>query len=131
MQNTILKCVFRYSINYNLKEKKTMSELDKLYEFVMQSSTIDDFHIRFNFFLSMCVASFENELSKKNHLPFNSHIFIDKLNKNINSIIKKINNGNVVFDDGEIMSDIFILILKEDFPEHYKNYIYQFEYRNN
>ena len=79
----------------------------------------------------MCVASFENELSKKNHLPFNSHIFIDKLNKNINSIIKKINKSNVVFDDGEIMSDIFILILKEDFPEHYKNYIYQFEYRNN
>ena len=68
-----------------------MSELDKLYEFVMESSTIDDFHIRFNFFLSMCVASFETELSKKNHLPFNSHIFIDKLNKNINSIIKKIN----------------------------------------
>jgi hypothetical protein len=79
----------------------------------------------------MAVNSFEDEISKRNHLPFNSHIFIEKLNNKINSIISKINRNSIYSKDGEIMSDIFILILKENFPEYYKNYIYQFEYRNN
>ena len=81
--------------------------------------------------LSIAVNSFEDEITKKNHLPFNSHIFIEKLNEKINSIIAKINTSNIFYNDGELMTDIFILILKEDFPEYYKNYLYQFEYRNN
>jgi hypothetical protein len=79
----------------------------------------------------MAVNSFEDEISKRNHLPFNSHIFIDTLNDKINSIISKINRSNIISRDEKIMSDIFILILKENFPEYYKNYLYQFEYRNN
>jgi hypothetical protein len=114
-----------------VKTKRIMSELDNLCDFVLQSSSIYDFNVRFNFLLSMAVNSFEDEISKKNHLPFNSHIFIETLNNKINSIIGKINKSNIFFEDGELMSDIFILILKEDFPEQYKNYLYQFEYRNN
>jgi hypothetical protein len=108
-----------------------MSELDNLCDFVLQSNSIYDFNIRFNFLLSIAVSSFEDEISKKKHLPFNSHIFIDKLNNKLNSIIKKINKSRLPYSDGELMTDILILILKEDFPEHYKNYLYQFEYRNN
>ena len=114
-----------------LKTKKIMSELDNLCDFVLQSVSVYDFHIRFNFLLSMAVNSFEDEITKKNHLPFNSHIFIENLNDKINSIIIKINRSNIFTNDGELMSDIFILILKENFPEYYNNYIYQFEYRNN
>ena len=114
-----------------LKTKKIMSELDNLCDFVLQSSSVYDFHIRFNFLLSMAVNSFEDEITKKNNIPFNSHIFIENLNDKINSIIIKINRSNIFTNDGELMSDIFILILKEDFPEYYNNYIYQFEYRNN
>jgi hypothetical protein len=79
----------------------------------------------------MAVNCFEDEISKRNHLPFNSHIFIQTLNNKINSIIQKINRSKIFYNDGELMSDIFILILKEDFPEHYKNYLYQVEYKNN
>ncbi len=114
-----------------MKTIKIMSELDNLCEFVLQSGSVYDFHIRFNFLLSIAVNSFEDEITKKNHLPFNSHIFIEKLNEKINSIIAKINTSNIFYNDGELMTDIFILILKEDFPEYYKNYLYQFEYRNN
>ena len=114
-----------------MKTKKIMTELDNLCEFVLNSTSIYDFHIRFNFLLSMAVNSFEDEISKRNHLPFNSHIFIDILNDKINSIISKINRSNIISKDEKIMSDIFLLILKENFPEYYKNYIYQFEYRNN
>jgi hypothetical protein len=79
----------------------------------------------------MAVNCFEDEISKRNYLPFNSYIFIETLNNKINSIIQKINRSKIFYNDGELMSDIFILILKEDFPEHYKNYLYQVEYRNN
>jgi hypothetical protein len=79
----------------------------------------------------MAVNCFEDEISKINHLPFNSHIFIETLNNKINSIITKINRSKIFYNDGELMSDIFIIILKEDFPEYYKNYLYQVEYRNN
>jgi hypothetical protein len=108
-----------------------MTELDNLCEFVLQSGSVYDFHIRFNFLLSMAVNCFEDEISKINHLPFNSHIFIETLNNKINSIITKINRSKIFYNDGELMSDIFIIILKEDFPEYYKNYLYQVEYRNN
>ena len=114
-----------------MKKEKIMCELDNLCDFVLQSGSIHDFHIRFNFLLSIAVNSFEDEINKKNHLPFNSHIFIEKLNDKINSIIAKINMSNIFYNDGELMSDIFILILKEDFPEYYTNYLYQVEYRNN
>ena len=114
-----------------MKTKKIMTELDNLCEFVLQSGSVYDFHIRFNFLLSMAVNSFEDEISKRNHLPFNSHIFIETLNNKINSIIRKINRSKIFYNDGELMSDIFILILKEDFPEYYKNYLYQVEYKNN
>lgn len=114
-----------------MRTKKIMTELDDLCEFVLQSCSVYDFHTRFNFLLSMAVNSFEYEISKRKHLPFNSHIFIEKLNDKINSIISKINRSKIFYNDGELMSDIFLLILKENFPEYYKNYIYQFEYRNN
>ena len=94
-----------------MKTKKIMTELDNLCQFVLQSGSVYDFHIRFNFLLSMAVNSFEDEISKRNHLPFNSHIFIQNLNNKINSIIKKINRSKIFYNDGELMSDIFILIL--------------------
>ena len=97
----------------------------------MKSISTYDFDVRFKFLLSMAVKSFEDEKLKKNHLPFNSHFFIETINNKINSIVKKINKSNILFNDVIIISDIFILILKEDFPEYYKNYLYQFEYRNN
>ena len=114
-----------------MKTKKIMIELDNLCEFVLQSGSVYDFHIRFNFLLSMAVNSFEDEILKRNHLPFNSYIFIEELNNKINLIIRKINRSKIFYNDGEFMSDIFILILKQDFPEYYKNYLYQLEYRNN
>jgi hypothetical protein len=114
-----------------MKTKKIMTELDNLCEFVLKSGSIYDFHIRFNFLLSMAVNSFEDEISKRNHLPFNSYIFIETLNNKINSIIEKINRSKIFYNDGELMSDIFMIILKEDFPEYYKNYLYQVEYINN
>ena len=114
-----------------MKTKKIMSELDNLCDFVLQSKSIYDFNIRFNFLISIVVSSFENEIFKKNHLPFNSHIFIETLNNKLNSIIIKINRSQIPYTDGDLITDIFIIILKEDFPEYYKNYLYQFDYRNN
>lgn len=107
-----------------------MSELDNLCDFVLQSNNIYDCHIRFNYLLSMAVDSFESQISSKKYLPFNSHILIEKLNDKFNTLIKKINKSKM-FKNEKLISDIFILIIKEDYPEHYKNYLYQFEYRNN
>lgn len=114
-----------------MKTKKIITELDKLCEFVLKSTSEYDFQTRFNFLLNSAVDFFENEISKTNHLPFNSYIFIDTLNDKINSIITKINRSNIIAEDEEIISEIFILILREDFPEYYKNYLYQIEFRNN
>ena len=107
-----------------------MSELDNLCDFVLQSNNVYDCHIRFNYLLSMAVNSFELQISTRNYLPFNSHILIEKLNSKLNSIIKKINKSKI-FQNEKLISDIFILIIKEDFPEHYNNYLYQLQYRNN
>jgi hypothetical protein len=108
-----------------------MSELDNLCDFVIQSNSVYDFNMRFNFFISIVVSCFENEILKKSHLPFNSHIFIEKLNNKTNSIIRKINSSKLPYCDGDLITDIFIIILKQDFPEYYKNYLYQSDYINN
>jgi len=114
-----------------MKAEKILTELDNLCEFVLHSTSVYDFNTRFNFLLSIAVDFFENEISKKNHLPFNSYIFIDTLNDKINSIITKINSSNIILNDEEMISEIFILILRENFPEYYKNYLYQVEFINN
>jgi len=111
--------------------KKIMSELDNLCEFVLQSDSLQDFHIRFNFLLNLAVTSFEEEIEKRNHLPFNSHYYIIELNSKINRICKTINKTKLFFEQGEIIKDVFILILQEDFPEYFKNYLYQIKFRNN
>lgn len=82
--------------------------------------------------LSTLLSKFQNEISKPNHLPFNSHILVHTLNNDLNKVVKKINKSELSFTDGSIIAkDIFILILREEFPEYYKNYIYQFEYIKN
>ena len=114
-----------------MNTKKIMSELDNLCEFVLQSNNLQDFHIRFNFLLNLAVSSFEDEIEKSTHLPFNSHEFIIELNDKVNAVCKKINRNELFYEQGEIIKDIFILILKEDFPEYFKNYLYQIKFRNN
>lgn len=108
-----------------------MSELDNLCEFVLQSSNVQDFHIRFNFLISMVVCNFEDEIEKPKHLPFDSYKIIIEINNKVNSIADKINRTDLFDGQGWIMKDIFILILKEDFPEYFKNYLYQIKFRNN
>ena len=114
-----------------MNTKKIMSELDNLCEFVLQSNDLQDFHIRFNFLLNLAVSSFEDEIEKPNHLPFNSHEFIIELNEKVNAVCEKINRTELFYEQGEIIKDILILILKEDFPEYFKNYLYQVKYRYN
>jgi|688.fasta_scaffold2321241_2 hypothetical protein len=107
-----------------------MFELENLCEFVLQSNDMYDFNIRFNFLLSMSVNYFEDYIEKNNHLPFISHIFIDDLNEKINNVISRINR-EIIFEDGELSQNIFLLIIQEDFPEYFKNYCYQTNYINN
>lgn len=107
-----------------------MFELENLCEFVLQSSNMYDFHIRFNFLLSMSINYFEDYISKHTNLPVISHNFIDDLNNRLNSVIRRIND-EIEFDEGEISENIFLLILQEDFPEYFKNYCYQTNYINN
>jgi hypothetical protein len=108
-----------------------MSELDNLCEFVLKCNNFHDFHIRFNFLINLAVSFFENEIEKQNHLPFNSHEFIVELNKKVNAVCEKINRNKLFYEQGEIVKDVFILIIKEDFPEYFKNYLYQIKFRNN
>jgi hypothetical protein len=79
----------------------------------------------------LAVSSFEDEIEKPNHLPFNSHEFIIELNEKVNAVCEKINRTELFYEQGEIIKDILILILKEDFPEYFKNYLYQVKYRYN
>ena len=114
-----------------MKLKNQMSELDSLYNHILKSHDLYDFQVRFNYMLSIIMFKFETEINKPNHLLFNSHIFIKKMNNELNSIITKLNKSQFLEDTGVIAKDIFILIIKEDFPEYYKNYIYQLEYIKN
>ena len=114
-----------------MNTKKIMSELDNLCEFVLQSSNLQDFHIRFNFLINLAVSTFEEEIEKSSHLPFNSHEFISPLNDKLNAVCDRINRTELFYEQGKIVKDILILILKEDFPEYFKNYLYQVKYRNN
>jgi hypothetical protein len=54
---------------------------------------------------------FEDEIEKSTHLPFNSHEFIIELNDKVNAVCKKINRDELFYEQGEIIKDIFILIL--------------------
>jgi hypothetical protein len=115
-----------------MKSKKKMSELDSICNFILKSTDLYDFQIRFNYLLSILVSKFQNEISNPKYLHFNSYILIQSLNNDLNKIINKINKSNLPYSEGNIIAkDIFILIIREEYPEHYKNYFYQLEYRNN
>lgn len=115
----------------NMKTKKIMSELDNLCGFVLKSNSIDDFNVRFEFLLSMALLSFKSEIEENNTLPFNSYIFIFNLNKKLNAIIKKIRDNMNKYIDEFFQDDIFLFILMDEYPEYYKNYMYQMSYRRN
>lgn len=102
-----------------------MNELDNLCDFVLKSSNFYDFGIRFNFLLNMAVSSFENKLKEKKTLPIFTHKIIDELNNKVNELIDKINERENVLGDGIISQNIFLLIIQENFPQHYENYQYQ------
>lgn len=108
-----------------------MSELDSLYNHILKSHDLYDFQVRFNYLLSIIMFKFETEINKPKHLLFNSHIFIQKMNNDLNDIISKLNESPFLKDRGMIAKDVFILIIKEDYPEYYKNYIYQLEHIKN
>lgn len=114
-----------------MKTKSTMSELDYLCDLILKTRNEEDFYFRLNHLINMAVILFETETERTSHLPFNSHHFIDKLNNKMNSIIQRINQDGFKVSEGYLMEDIFLLIIQEDFPEYYKNYIYQFHFRNN
>ena len=107
-----------------------MSELDYLCDLILKTRNQADFNFRLNHLINMAVILFETETERTSHLPFNSHHFIDELNEKMNSVIQRINESELNIE-GYLIEDIFILILQEDFPEYYKNYIYQFHFRNN
>ena len=52
------------------------------------------------------------------------------LNEKLNSIIKKIKNYTTKYDE-HIEEDLFLKILMENFPDDYKNYMYQIKHINN
>jgi hypothetical protein len=68
-----------------------MSELDYLCDLILKTRNEEDFYFRLNHLINMAVILFETETERKNHLPFNSHHFIDELNEKMNSIIQRIN----------------------------------------
>jgi hypothetical protein len=107
-----------------------MFEFENLCEFVLQSQNMYDFNIRFNFMLSMSINYFEDYISKKNNLPILSHNFIIDLNNQLNSVIEKINN-QIEFEDGQISQNIFLILLKEEYPEYFEIYCYQTNYIQN
>lgn len=108
-----------------------MSELDYLCDLILKTRNEQDFYFQLNRLINTAVILFETEIERTSHLPFNSHHFIENLNDKLNSIIQRINENGLKVSEGYLMQDIFILILQEDFPEYYKNYIYQFHFRNN
>ena len=108
-----------------------MSELDYLCDLILKTRNQADFNFRLNHLINMAVILFETETERTSHLPFNSHHFIDELNEKMNSVIQRINESELNMLEGYLIEDIFILILQEDFPEYYKNYIYQFHFRIN
>ena len=115
-----------------MKTKSAMSELDYLCDLILKTRNEADFNFRLNHLINMAIILFETETERTSHLPFNSHHFIDELNEKMNSVIQRINESEFLeMSENYIMQDIFILILQEDFPEYYKNYIYQFHFRNN
>lgn len=105
-----------------------MYDLENLADFVLEAKNEGDFHIRLNFMFSIVVNAFVEEMYKTKKLPFLSHIFIDELNTKLNNMIDKINESESPFADGYLMQDIFLFILKDDFPQYYFNYVYQTVY---
>ena len=53
------------------------------------------------------------------------------LQDKLNAITKKIRNNMNEYVDEFFQDDIFIAILMDEYPEYYKNYIYQMSYRSN
>jgi hypothetical protein len=109
---------------------KIMSELDNLIDFILQSLDYDDFERRFNLLLSIIVNTFEDEITRTK-LPFFSYIIIDKLNDKLNTIVNKINYSDFLYADGVLAQNIFLLIIEDEYPQFYNNYLYQKHYRHN
>lgn len=108
-----------------------MSELDSICDFVLDSKDEADFNFRFNHLINVAVILFETEIGSENHLPFNSHLFITKLNEKINLIIDRLNDSQLLFIDGYIVPDIILFFLMDEYPEYYHNLMYQTHYRSN
>lgn len=105
-----------------IMKQKMQNDLQDLCEFVLNSSSDSDFLIRFNFLLSVFIAQFEIEIKKKEFLPFFTHELINEYNSTFNFIIHKLNketpNENLHLKD-----DIFMLIMKEDFNDHFNMWL--------
>jgi hypothetical protein len=113
-----------------MKVKKILSKLDNVCDFVLKSNSYSDFEVRFNYLLTILIDYFEDEMYKIK-LPFFSYVVIEKLNNKLNSIITRINKTKFNYSDGILSNDIFLMILKEEYPQYYYNYNYQTFYIQN
>ena len=113
-----------------MKTETIMLKLDNMCDFVMKSNNFIEFRNRFSQLVFFALLSFRVEGVDNIDLPFKSYIVIKTLNEKLNSIIKKIKNYTTEYDE-HIQEDLFLQILMENFPDDYKNYMYQMKHINN
>jgi hypothetical protein len=95
------------------------NDLQDLCKFVSNSSSDGDYVIRFNFLLSVFISEFEIDIAKNDFLPFFTYELVNEYNSTFNSIVNKLNAKNS-YESVLLKKDIFLLILEQDFTEHYK-----------
>ncbi len=110
-----------------------MNDLDKICDFVLESKNYETFLIRLNFLLDNAVHSFKNQV-KINKLPFFTYKIISEINDKVNWVVNKINETNLEFiplTEKYIVDNIFLIIIMDEFPIHYENFLYQTTYIKN
>lgn len=102
--------------------QKMKNDLQELCEFVLNSSSDGDYVIRFNFLLSVFISEFESDIAKDNFLPFFTYELVNEYNSTFNSIVNKLNSKNS-YESVLLKNDIFLLIIEQEFNDHYKMWL--------
>jgi hypothetical protein len=109
--------------------KKMKSE--NLFEYVLDSDNLMDFISRVNMIYNVIRIETKIKIAEETKFPFQVINVLDNMNEETNSIIRLINDSEIVMFQPKLSEEIFIEIIKLDMPDLYQEYQYYTKIINN
>ena len=106
-------------------------EIDNLIEFVSYAKNRKDFIVRINHICQLISLEFYLRLQDEIKFDFQLVDVIDNLDKDFRNVITQINEIQIVEFQPKIQKDLFLEIIRQNFPEVDKDYQYHKNIINN